>query len=337
MRRSLLILPLLFGVPFAAGAQQLLVFPAVTDHVQGRNGSVWETNIRLVKIDPDAEVIVRRRWVCLPEGGFVDDPDTTPRWRMRSQDPYGRVVVLDGEEALHPSGSSVGAVALEIEGGELTAHAYVADSSLGESSALFPPWLFGQGQLVPAMREPLSGPSHIPRVGGCLTIPCAPTPPERWSYFRNNIGLVNPNPEPLTIEGTVVGFGYWGSAYPGDIGELPAPEPERFVKTVPPYGWTQFHWESFLDYSGNALFVGPPANGFVISLAPGTDQPYYAYTSVVFSPDPATGAPAMNDPLFVPAEPGAFPPLSSRRAQHRGSAPASVDHDSTTTPPADRR
>lgn len=276
--------------------------------VRGRNGSIWETNIRLIKNNPDTEVIVRRRWVCLPGGGFLDDQDTAPHWRMQERDPFGRVVVLDGREALHLSTGNAGAIALEVEGGAVTAHAYVADLSVGESSDSYGPWLFGQGQLIPAMREPLSGPAHIPWIGGCLTIPCSQTPPDHWNYFRNNIGIVNPNPEPLTIEGTVIGFGYWGSGYPGDVGELPTPELEKFERTVPAYGWMQFHWESTLDYRGNALGIGPPANGFIINLTPSTDQPYYAYTSVVFSPDPATGAPAMNDPLFIAAEPGTIPP-----------------------------
>lgn len=53
-----------------------------------------------------------------------------------------------------------------------------------------------------------------------------------------------------------------------------------------------------------------PHAGFVISLTPDRDDlPYYAYASVVFSPDPDTGVPEFSDPMFIPAEPGYITPI----------------------------
>ena len=37
-------------------------------------------------------------------------------------------------------------------------------------------------------------------------------------------------------------------------------------------------------------------------------MPYYAYASVVFSPDPDSGNQMFSDPMFVPAEPGYVAP-----------------------------
>jgi hypothetical protein len=299
------VLVLSLVVPAVGWSQQLLVFPVVTDELPGLHGSLWVTNVRLVKVDPTASVTVRRVWVCLEDGGFAAEPGSALTWSMNGDDWHDRVLVLEGGDLLQ-GGGPVGAVGLEIEGGELIAHAYIADVRYGDSSSGFSsPWAFGQGQLAPAIREPLVGPSHIPWLGGCLNNPCSQEPPERWDYLRNNIGVVNPNPEPMTFEGTVIPFGYWGSGYPGATGEIPQDPPETFTKIVPAYGWLQFRWEASRDYSqGPPFYASPPANGFIVSLTPDSDLPYYAYASVVFTPDPASGGPEFNDPMFVAAEPG---------------------------------
>jgi hypothetical protein len=295
--------------PALGWSQQLLVFPALTDELPGLHGSLWVTNVRLVAASPEAEDIdTRRAWVCLEGGGFEDDAGSAPNWGLGGDD---RVLVLTGGDLLNAAGQ-VGAVGLEVDGGELIAHAYIADVRYGDSSSgLGGPWAFGQGQLVPAIREPLVGPSHIPWLGGCRNLPCSQDPPEQWDYLRNNIGLVNPNPEPMTFEGTVIPFGFLVSDPPGGIVELPQDPPETFTKTVPAYGWLQFRWEATLEYEPGTTsgFIGPPANGFIVSLIPDSDQPYYAYASVVFTPDPASGDPEFNDPMFVPAEPGFIAPM----------------------------
>jgi len=139
-------------------------------------------------------------------------------------------------------------------------------------------------------------------------MPCSEDPPERWDYLRNNIGFVNPNPVPLTVVGTVIPFGFLG--LDGGIAEFYQDLPETFTKTVPAYGWLQFRWEATTDYETQyGPWVGPPANGFIVSLTPDSVLPYYAYASVVFTPDPESDAPQFNDPMFVPAEPGFVAPL----------------------------
>ena len=316
MRAIIGTLALLLVAPATGWTQQLLVFPAVSDELPGRHGSLWVTNVRLVKASWPDEVVVRRAWVCLEGGGFEDLPDEAPTWSMVDQ--INRMLLLTGGDLL-PDSAQAGAVGLVVEGGELIGHAYVADARHGAYSDPDqiedgdPPgrWAFGQGQLVPAIKEPLVGPSHIPWLGGCLNNPCSQYPPERWDYLRNNIGLVNPNPEPVTFEGTVIPFGYWTEGWPGGlIGEIPQQPPETFTKTVPAYGWLQFRWESVTEHiQGGDFYTSPPTNGFIVSLTPDSDLPYYAYASVVFTPDPASDTPQFNDPMFVSAEPGFVVPL----------------------------
>jgi hypothetical protein len=321
MQRTLCIGAIAMAVSATGWSQQLLVFPAVTDELPGLHGSLWVTNVRLVVANPNDEVTVQLAWVCLEDGGFIIEPSNAPTWFLGGGDVYGRVLALSGGSLLRPHGQ-VGAVGLVVEGGELIGHAYVADSRYGaysspDSNPHPPgPWAFGQGQLEPAMVEPLLGPSHIPWLGGCLNMPCSQDPPERWDYLRNNIGLVNPNPEPMTFVGTVIPFGYEWLSFPGGIAEFYQDVPETFTKGVPPYGWIQFRWEANTDSWG--FNAGPPANGFIVSLTPDSDLPYYAYASVVFTPDPESGAPQFNDPMFVPAEPGFVAPLGiTPRAEER--------------------
>jgi hypothetical protein len=313
MRANIGTLALALALPASGWAQQLLVLPAVTDEQPGLHGSLWVTNVRIVKVNAFDDVVVHRAWLCLEGGGFEDVPGTGPSWMLEGSS--ARVRVLQGSDLLQGNGT-LGAVGLVVEGGEVIAHAYVADARFGdyndsEQSGDPPgPWVFGQGQLVPAIREPLVGPSHIPWLGGCLNLPCSQDPPERWDYLRNNIGFVNPNPEPMSFVGTVIPFGYSSSGFPGGtIGEIPDDPPETFTSTVPPFGWQQFRWQAHSSYLGN-FYVRPPANGFIVSLTPDSELPYYAYASVVFTPDPASGAPQFNDPMFVPAEPGYVMPIN---------------------------
>jgi hypothetical protein len=291
-------------------SQQLLVFPAITDELPGLHGSLWVTNVRLVApVVEDEFIVVRRAWVALEGGGFEDDPETGLRWFLHGSDLHGRAVVVPGGELLGGAGD-LGAVGMVVEGREPIAHAYVADVRYGDHIDDGAVWAFGQGQLIPAIREPLVGPSHIPWLGGCLNNPCSQEPPERWDYLRNNIGLVNPNPEPMTIVAIVIPFGYSADNYPGGFGELYQEVPETFTKTMPGYGWLQFRWEANTRYTGGVLYTGPATNGFIVSLTPDSDRPYYAYASVVFTPDPESGGPEFNDPMFVPAEPGFVAPWS---------------------------
>ena len=291
-----------------APAQQLLVFPAVTDEQPGQNGSLWVTTAMVVKADPQDEVTIRRKWVCLRGGGFVDDPATAPTWSMPARDPRGRLLFALGDELLEGTDATIGAVALEVEGGEVLAHTNVMDVRWGlytHNDKL----VFGQGQHIAALRAPLLGPSHIPWLGGCRGWWCEQDPSNDWQYLRNNIGIINPNPEPLAVTGKVLPFGYFDAIHGSSWSEWLGGEPEQFRKVIPAYGWKQFHWYSLRDYreiEGRFL----PRAGFIISLTPDQDLPYYAYASVVFTPDPGSGAPEFNDPMFIPAEPGYIPPFT---------------------------
>ena len=293
----------------AASAQQLLVFPAVTDEQPGQNGSLWVTTAMVVKADPRDEVTIRRKWVCLRGGGFVDDPATAPTWSLATNDPTDRLLFALGGEFLEGTDATVGAVALEVQGGEVLSHSNIMDIQKGEYSPS-KKLAFGQGQHVAAFRAPLQGPSHIPWLGGCSGTWCSEDPPAYWQYLRNNIGIVNPNPEPLAVTGTVLPFGY----YDPDVGlrvwaEWSSAPPEIFRKVVPAHGWIQFGWSALQNYSSQWSPFFPSA-GFVISLTTDRDLPYYAYASVVFTPDPDSGAPEFNDPMFIPAEPGYIPPFT---------------------------
>ena len=155
------------------------------------------------------------------------------------------------------------------------------------------------------MEEPLVGPSHIPWLGGCLNAPCSNPDGNNWNFHRNNIGLVNPNSEPLTVTGVVIPFSTWLVSPE----EIDVPEPESFTRTLPPYGWLQFPWLSDRHYGLEGMSPILPTAGFVISLTPDKDDlPYYAYASVVFSPDPDSDNQMFSDPMFVPAEPGYVAP-----------------------------
>lgn len=307
MIRRMIIFGVLLAVVTTAWAQQTIVFPAVTDEQPGWHDSLWVTSVRLFKVDPGPRVTVRRKWVCLPDGGFADDPATAPTWAMPERDGFGRVLVKWGEDMLRFTDATIGAVGLEIIGDtNVLAHSIVMDVNRGS----YHPgaWSFGQGQLVPAMREPLVGASHIPWVGGCKNAPCSRKPTALWDHLRNNIGIVNPNAEPLTIRGKVIPISYAAEAFM--FGEFPDPDPETFVKTVRPYGWLQFRWVAEHFYGENQWEAWqPPWTGFIISLTPDKDDlPYYAYASVVFTPDPDSGIPVFNDPMYVPAEPGYVAP-----------------------------
>jgi hypothetical protein len=207
-------------------------------------------------------------------------------------------------------------VGLEIEGGEVIAHSNIMDIGWGDYEPRSHRRAFGQGQHVAALREPLLGSSHIPWLGGCSGRPCSVDQPGLVQYLRNNIGIVNPNPETLTVVGTVLPFGLVGrdgllqgiEEWDGWLSS------ESFSITVPAFGWKQFNWTSVQDYSGDPFYTFFPHVGFVISLAPDReDLPYYAYASVIFSPDPSTGVPEFNDPMFIPAEPGCIVPISEGR------------------------
>ncbi len=313
MRRATIAIFIL-GICCTASAQQTIVLPAISDNVHGVNGSIWATEVQIIKMDPDDHPTIRRLWVCVEGGGFADDPATAPTWEMERPERYARILRLSGADLLVGTGASLGAVALEIEGGEVIVNARVADVSRGTMWGETP---FGQGQLMPTDGEPLIGPSHLPWLGGCLNTPCNVVPRENWTYYRNNIGIVNSNPEPLVLEGVALAFGEFPGVVESSLELMPPGFPtfgerDTFTKILPPYGWVQFRWQSEKVYiDPGAAWNEPdfPSAGFLMSLSPDADLPYYAYASVVFAPDPELEIPAFNDPLFIPARPGFVAPF----------------------------
>jgi hypothetical protein len=142
-----------------------------------------------------------------------------------------------------------------------------------------------------------------------MNTPCVLNPPLEWNYLRNNIGVVNPNPEPLTVRGTITAFAYVGVPFHRFTEVMDLQGPEAFEMQVPAFGWLQLPWSATHDY-WNQFYTYYPPIGFIISLTPEPDLPYYAYASVVFTPDPDSGVPPFSDPMYVPAEPGYIAPWS---------------------------
>ena len=86
MKRVLIALALLLAISLPARAQQTIVFPAVSDEVEGLNGSLWVTVARIIKVDPGATVTLRRKWVCLPDGWFPRGPgEPSLTWQMPAE------------------------------------------------------------------------------------------------------------------------------------------------------------------------------------------------------------------------------------------------------------
>jgi hypothetical protein len=71
MRKAVLAL-WAFALTTSAVAGELYVLPVVADGVAGRFGSLWETQIRIVKINAADTVVIRRAWVCLEVYQYAD-------------------------------------------------------------------------------------------------------------------------------------------------------------------------------------------------------------------------------------------------------------------------
>ncbi|MCD4749775.1 MAG: hypothetical protein K8R59_10425 [Thermoanaerobaculales bacterium] len=277
-------------------AAEVYVLPAVAAGVEGDHGSLWETEVRILSVDPLAEIEIRRLWVCTPEGGFLDDPETAPIWMIWGAD---RGLRITGEYILGvESDLELGAVALEITGGQVLVNSYVADVSVGETVPQAPA-IYGLGQLIPAQTQALTGPSHLSWLGACNDFGGGGLPSECRSSYRNNIGLVNPGPESMVFTVRVLPMG--GGQELG----LRWAQVEEFEIVVPPYGWKQTSWMPSLGYLGVSGFAHY-AEWTIVNLIPEDERPYYAYVSVVFSPDDPEITP-FSDPAFVPAKPGYIP------------------------------
>ncbi len=319
-----------------AGAGQLHVLPVVAADVPGDNGSRWMTDVRIVAVNPGEDLAVRRAWVALPGSGWEEDPESAVEWRLSDwwdtswATHAERGFVLTGKQLLDGTGSAVGAVGLEVEG-EAVVMATVADVSepvRREGGHLFVT-VPGTGQLVPSLEQPLRGEAYIPwSVGGNDVEDCYRV----YDVWRDNLGLVNPSPEPLEMDLWIVVVGpswpdfvppeeeippewrKWDPACVKREGEVICPAPlldagpgdlKRGYAarvTVPPWGWVQLDRVSLLyepsDPFGWCL-GGRPSGPEIVVLRPvDPEHPYYAYLSLVYGPT--------NDPRFVPAVPGHF-------------------------------
>lgn len=277
-------------------ATKLYVLPVVVDSVHGLAGSLWETQVRIVKVNRFDEIVIRRVWVCLEDGGFADDPATAPTWELPYGGNRGRSTLLPAADLLEGTGADRGAVALEVEGGELLVDVSIIDVSLG---GFMPPERYrpyGIGQTYSAVNAPQDEASHFSWLGGCygersLTDYCD-------NHYRNNIGLVNPNPEPMNIRVTVFPF-------VSSLSLVGDPE-EGKVYTLPAFGWRQFAWplNEIMPIRETIFFLLTYPLYGVANVEPEDDLPYHAYVSVVYTTPRGLISPRVNDPYFQLAQPG---------------------------------
>jgi len=279
-----------------------VVLPVVTKRVTGAQGSVWETRVQVLRVSTDQDVVVRRAWVALPGGGFVDDPATAPTWVLEVEgggtyDTHS-ALVLTGEDLLAGVEASQGAVGLEVTG-EALVQGRIADAGdgSGQPTGTWPGVTAGAGQLVPAPVAPLQGRAVLPSGGQVME--CRPVLP---GAFRSNVGLVNPGTAALGVE--IRGIAYSSHEQEPVFMAAGLPQLVPLQVTLAPLEWVQVN-----DIVPELRFVEPNIWGarpcdlgvfFAFNLAPDDDAaPYYAYVSVVYSD--------RNDPEFIPAVPGQLP------------------------------
>ena len=251
---------LVIALPQVWADERLVTLPVVVGQVAGANGSWWESRIRIVRTSDDP-VRIRRVWVAFPDGGYYDDPQTAPSWTLGVDRPHEVVLSVAGEYLLGGE-SNIGAVQLAIDG-----DAHVLERVADTSGTLPNPMcgeMRGQGQIVPAFSDPLTGPCFIPWA-------------DRWSYFRNNLGIVNPNDTPM-------GFSVSAISMVGDgVSEVAPP----LEVVLPAYGFRQLNQVlAQLDWQHLGIECV-----FIITVEPEDGRPYYAYGSMVYS--------SKNDPEFI--------------------------------------
>lgn len=242
--------------------ERLVTLPVVVHGLApGPNDANWISQVKFIRIG-SAPVTVRRVWVATEDGGWVDDPDTAPRWILEHPTDLFRLAsgdeLLFGVAVLEPS---LGAVQLAITGDAYVLERIVDLHQWGLPDPIWGSIFGGPGQMVPALEEAFTGPTFIP---------WAAYPP----WFRNNVGLVNPNDGPMTFALRAV--------EPGWI------SPPMTV-TLPGYGFLQVN-RALDRLSGGLSHVVGHA---VINIEPEDSRPYYAYGSLVDD--------HFNDPQFVPA------------------------------------
>ncbi len=277
------------------------VLPVVVRGTQGVAGSYWDSEVRIIRLDMQHPLTVRRAWVALKGGGFTDDPSTAPVWTLPPPNPEGyayRMLLLTGADLLAGVSDSHGAVALEIDGpAKVILH---NANTEGQPRLPLPPegneWaccLPGNGHMAAAATQTLSGPSYIAWA----------TTSGLQSPFRTNVGLINCGATALHLHLRVfllfpfqmlvppIPTAYWDQS-------LDALVPELDID-LPPLGWIQLNdifanLQRCTNTSGcYSLAIPQPS---LIQIDPTGNGSYLAYATPVYTPK--------NDPEFIWAEPG---------------------------------
>lgn len=92
----------LFLAQLASAAAVDFVVPVVVKGTPGLNGSFWDSEVRILRLTLQQDLVVRRKWVALARGGFVDDPATAPVWAFPAMPSQltARMIVLKGSDLL---------------------------------------------------------------------------------------------------------------------------------------------------------------------------------------------------------------------------------------------
>ncbi len=280
---------------------ETVVLPVVARGLPGLNGSFWDSEVRISGPNLLPPGPIKRLWVALPGGGFVDDPAVAPAWQFPSIACPGfcwfaGVVILTGDQLLKGTEAPKGAVALEVDGRTGT-HVFLHNSNtLGQprlpQDAEGPACcLPGNGQLIRGLTEPLVGRGFIPWITAGR------------SPYRVSVGLINPTAVARSF-GVVVG------SLTAHVGPAPTDPPDgtywlgfqygepTLTIDLQPWGFRQ------IDDLASVLLQECPTCTGQDRVAPaaiylvdnnGAQLPFYAYASVIWTP--------LNDPEFIAAEP----------------------------------
>jgi hypothetical protein len=281
------------------------VLPVVVRGIQGAAGSYWDSEVRIIRLDMQNPLTVRRTWVALKGGGFTDDPSTAPTWTLPPPNPEGydyRMLLLTGSELMAGVPDSHAAIGLEIDGPAKV----ILHNSNTEGQPPIPPADFvtcclpGNGHMTVATTQLLSGSSYIPWATSSGT----------ESPFRTNVGFINPAATPLHLHVRVfllfpyqtlippIETPYWveESGYGGTL------LPELDVD-LPPLGWLQlndiFASLQICSYANGCWPLTYPMPS-LIQIDSQSSVGYLAYATPIYTPK--------NDPEFIWAEPGDVSP-----------------------------
>jgi hypothetical protein len=278
---------------WSSAGSETFVLPVVARGVPGINGSVWDSEVRISGPNLSLPGPVQRVWVALPEGGFVDDPATAPRWVFPPPPtcaglclPVG-FVVLTGDQLLQGVDASKGAVALQVEGtgNQVFLHNSntLGQPRLPQGSEGPACCLPGNGQLVRGLTVPLVGTGFIPWITAGR------------SPYRVSVGVINPTPQARTI---TIDFHLAGPYLPvlGTATYFLETSFASLAIDLAPWGFRQ------VDNLVEVMLQQCPTCGDFDHVAPAgifvfddTGLPFYAYASVIWTP--------LNDPEFIAAEP----------------------------------